>query len=280
MIRYFKQCGVGLLIVLMFLAAGCAHQDARTHARELSKRAGFVESDLQTQSFLLRTLSKTGTSAKVLRVYIEGDGFAWVTRSQPSTDPTPHNPVGLLLAAADPSANVLYLARPCQYTGPPLPTECSVKWWTDERFSLPVIAAMDEALSQFTRRMPGVSLELVGYSGGATLAAQLAARRHDVVSLRTVAGNLDVAFVNQLHNVSAMPKATSAIDVAARLASLPQIHFSGTQDRVVPVSVAKRYQRVAGTRCTRVEQVAGMQHGSDWAARWPQLLAKVPGCDE
>lgn len=280
MIRNIKLCQAGALIVLMFLTAACSHQDGRISVSMLAKRTGFVEENLQTKTFLLRTLSKIHPGSKMVRVYIEGDGFAWVTRSQPSSDPTPRNATGLKLAAADPSPNVLYLARPCQYIGPPLPAECASAWWTDKRFSLPVVEAMDEALSRLVSRMPGVKLELVGYSGGATIAAQIAARRQDVRSLRTVAGNLDVAFVNQLHNVSAMPEAVSAIDVAAQLASLPQVHFSGTQDSVVPVSVAVRYQQATGTRCTQVEQVAGMAHGSEWAALWPQLLEKVPTCVE
>lgn len=278
MIRSAKQYRAAILIILMFLTAACSQQDGRKRASELAKRAGFVARDLQTDTFLLRTLSKTDPTANILRVYIEGDGFAWVTRNQPSSDPTPRNPTGLKLAAADPSSNVLYLARPCQYIGPPLPASCRTAWWTEKRFSLPVVMAMDEALSQFVVRMPGVQLELVGYSGGATIAAQIAARRHDVRSLRTVAGNLDVAFVNEIHQVSAMPDALSAMDVAAQLASLPQIHFSGAQDRIVPLSVAERFQQATGTRCTKVEQVAGMQHGSDWAAIWPQLLVKTPEC--
>lgn len=278
MISVNKQFLIRPLIVLAFLTAGCAQQDARLTANALTNRAEFNSEDLQTKTFLLRALSKISPSANILRVYIEGDGFAWASRTQPSTDPTPHNPVGLKLALADPSANVLYLARPCQYIGPPLPAECNARWWTDKRFSPDVIAAMDEALSQVVRRLPGVEIELVGYSGGATIAAQLAARRHDVRSLRTVAGNLDVAMVNQLHHVSAMPDATSAIDVAPTLATLPQIHFSGSEDTTVPLAVAKHYQHASGARCTQVVPVPGMQHGSDWAARWPALLAQTPLC--
>lgn len=264
--------------MLVFLACGCADRDARISASELAKRAGMSSENVQTSRFLLRTFSKTTPSAKVLRVYIEGDGFAWVSRTQPSSDPTPRNPVGLQLAAADNSPDVLYLARPCQYIGPPLPAECTVEWWTDKRFAPQVIAAMDEALSRFVSRMPGVQLELIGYSGGATIAAQLAARRHDVRSLRTVAGNLDVAMVNQIHHVSAMPDAVSAIDVASQLSTLPQIHFSGTEDSTVPLSVAQRFQQATGTRCAQVIQIPGMHHGSDWAAQWPDLLTRLPTC--
>lgn len=280
MISVHKQLLSGILIILVFFASGCADRDARITASALANSAGMTSENLQTKRFLLRALSKTSPSAKVLRVYIEGDGFAWVTRTQPSGDPTPHNPVGLMLAAADPSPDVLYLARPCQYIGPPLPAECTTTWWTDKRFAPEVIAAMDDALSRFVSRMPGVELELIGFSGGATIAAQLAARRHDVRSLRTVAGNLDVALVNQIHHVSAMPDAASAIDVAPQLSALPQIHFSGTEDSTVPVLVAQRFQQATGTRCAQVVQIPGMRHGSDWAALWPQLLAQVPVCRE
>ncbi|WP_435926951.1 alpha/beta fold hydrolase [Dryocola sp. BD613] len=215
---------------------------------------------------------------KLLRVYIEGDGFAWKSRTRPSDDPTPRNPVGLMLAAADPSDNVLYLARPCQFTAVPLPAVCTPAWWTDKRFSPSVIESMDGALSQVMQRYPGAKIELVGYSGGGNIAALLAARRSDVSSLRTVAGNLDVAYVNTLHRVSAMPEAVNAIGIAPQLAAMPQIHFSGGADDIVPPAVAERFQRAVGTQCAQAETVRGMAHGSDWAAIWPALLKKRVGC--
>lgn len=267
-----------LLIAIAFFLSGCSGGDPRQNAEALTKITGLTSENLQTNTFVLRALSKTSAPVNILRVYIEGDGFAWVTRTTPSTDPTPRNPVGLKLAAADPSPNVLYLARPCQYVGPPLPEPCETAWWTSKRFSPEVINAMDEALTQFVSRYPGVKVELIGYSGGATIAAQLAARRDDVRSLRTVAGNLDVAYVNALHHVTPMPDALSAFDVAARLSSLPQVHFAGTEDSTVPVAVAKRFQQASGERCTQVVEVSGMNHGSDWAAHWPMLLTTLPQC--
>jgi len=213
-----------------------------------------------------------------LRVYIEGDGFAWKSRTQPSADPTPRNPIGLALAAADVNENVLYLARPCQFIGPSIPATCNVSDWTSRRFSSAVIDAMDNALSQAVTRYPGVKLELVGYSGGGNIAALLAARRTDVSSLRTVAGNLDVAYVNALHHVTGMPDAVSAIDSASALRTLPQIHFSGDADKTVPPTVARRFQRAVGGNCAQVEVVSGMAHGSEWAAIWPQLLGKGYSC--
>lgn len=267
------------LINLSFLFAGCVSVSPRNEADNVAQRAGLISENIPTTAMIIATWSRITPPVKSLHVYIEGDGFAWKSRTQPSDNPTPRNPIGLALAASDIHENVLYLARPCQFVGPPLPENCSVNLWTNDRFSPAVIDAMNEAISQFVKRYPGVKLDLVGYSGGGNIAVLLAARRADVRSVRTVAGNLDVAYVNALHHVSVMPDAVSAIDNAPALRALPQIHFSGDVDKTVPSVVARRFQQAVGGNCTRVDVVIGMAHGSDWAAIWPQLLAKaLPDC--
>lgn len=274
-----KALLAGILISLSFLFAGCVSVDSRTEANRIASVAGLNSENIPTRSFVIATLGRFTPPVNSIRVYIEGDGFAWKSRTQPSDDPTPHQPTGLKLATADPGQNVLYLARPCQFIGPPLPATCQVNWWTNDRFSAVVIDSMNEALDVFVGRYPGVKLDIVGYSGGGNIAALLAARRKDVRSLRTVAGNLDVAWVNTLHNVTPMPNAISAIDRAAELRALPQIHYSGDADKTVPVEVARRFQQAVGGNCVRVEVVSGMTHSADWAAIWPQLLKNtLPGC--
>lgn len=102
------------LLALLQLQA-CAGGDSRQAARALGASRGFAETLYPTPYFILYGQFRPGTG-DVLRVYIEGDGHAWQSRTRPSADPTPHNPVGLRLALADPSpAPLLYLARPCQY---------------------------------------------------------------------------------------------------------------------------------------------------------------------
>ncbi|CCJ99539.1 alpha/beta hydrolase family protein [Cronobacter malonaticus] len=267
-----------LLIAMTLLFAGCASRDYRETASELAKKRGFILEERSANGMPLVTWQRITPPVTRLGVYIEGDGFAWVSRTRPSDDPTPHNPLGLKLATADPSGNVLYLARPCQFIVPPLPSACNVHLWTDQRFSSNVIQVMNDVLSKVMQQYPQARIELVGYSGGGNIAALLAARRSDVVSLRTVAGNLDVAYVNALHRVSAMPDAQSAAEVAMKLVNLPQMHFSGADDNTVPPAVARRFQNAVGERCAQVEIVPGMDHGSDWAALWPGLLAKTPVC--
>ena len=268
-----------LLIHLSFLLSGCVSEGREAGEIKIAADSGLIRDNLQTRQFTVVSWSRITPPVNSLRVYIEGDGFAWKSRAQPSSNPTPHNPVALKLAASDKTNNVLYLARPCQFLNTPLPAGCGANWWTNDRFSPVIIDAMNDALEQVVSKYPGVTLELVGYSGGGNIAALLAERRKDVRALRTVAGNLDVAFVNAQHRVTPMPNALSAIDRAAMLRHLPQTHFSGEEDNTVPPAVAERFQQAVGGDCVRVERVAGMAHGSDWASIWPQLLAKgVPAC--
>lgn len=267
------------MINLSLLLTGCISAESPRVAQKIASESGLISEKFDTDPFPIASWHRITPPVTSLRVYIEGDGFAWKSRTTPSDNPTPRNPIGLMLAAADKQANVFYLARPCQFIGPPLPTRCQANIWTQDRFSPAVMDAMNAALSQLVQRYPGVKLDLVGYSGGGNIAALLAARRNDVRSLRTVAGNLDVAYVNALHHVTPMPTAMSAIDVAPALRALPQIHYSGEVDTTVPPAVARRFQQAVGGRCVQTEVVSGMAHGSDWAAAWPRLLGEgLPEC--
>lgn len=268
-----------VLISLSLLLAGCISASPHRSAQKIASESGLISEKFDTDPFPIIGWHRLTPPVHSLRVYIEGDGFAWKSRTTPSDNPTPRNPTGLMLAAADKQTNVFYLARPCQFIGPPLPANCQVNVWTQDRFSPAVIDAMNEALSQMVLRYPGVTLDLMGYSGGGNIAALLAERRSDVRSLRTVAGNLDVAYVNAVHHVTPMPAAESAIDRAPALRTLPQIHYSGEADTTVPPAVARRFQHAVGGRCVQTEVISGMEHGSDWAAVWPRLLAQgLPDC--
>ncbi|MFM0642541.1 alpha/beta hydrolase [Paraburkholderia metrosideri] len=264
--------------LLISVVAGCATLDRNAHADSLAGPAGLKRELINTDSFVLTAFSRISRTGAPLDLYIEGDGLAWISRNEPSQDPTPSEALGLALAATDPAPNVVYLARPCQFAPMVMNPRCGVPYWTGKRFAPEVVASMNEAVSQFAARVPGQRVNLVGYSGGGALAVLIAARRADVASIRTVAGNLDDEFVNRLHDVSSMPQSENAIDFASRVAAIPQIHFSGADDTVVPPSVAQRFVNAAGVRCARALTVPDLAHNSDWSVRWPGLQAIVPTC--
>ena len=213
-------------------------------------------------------------------MYIEGDGQAWHSRTELSSDPTPSNPIGLKLAVLDPHPNIVYLARPCQYSS--LRTDALCKdpaYWSGKRFSEEVIVSMNEAIDHFAAKVPSAKILLTGYSGGAGVAALIAARRPDVALLRTVAGNLHSQGVSDHHRVSPLEGSLDPLDAAKSLSHLPQVHFVGTRDKVIPPSIAEDFKRSSGrTDCVQIVPVDGAEHAKGWEKEWPRLLEHRPVC--
>ena len=273
-----RMFGRLLLVSLLGAVSGCARQQpvAVADLRRLAAEQDLVVRILAAPPFSLLSLSPRTAAGSVLRVYVEGDGRSWWSRSRISFDPTPVNPLALELMEVDNAPDKAYLARPCQY----LQTEaCKDSYWSGRRFSQEVVDGMNEALNQLKDAGKYRSLELVGYSGGGTLAALLAARRDDVIFLRTIAGNLDHVWLNRYHRVSPLVGSLNPPDFAGRLTSIPQRHFVGENDWVVPLGVYSSYATFfEDAGCLAVTVVPGVEHGSGWKENWPHHLEEAPGC--
>lgn len=246
-------------------------------AHRIASPAWMVERQIPAAPFMLTAYERMHKNHAPATIYIEGDGLAWVSRAQASLNPTPTNPVALNLAAMDKSPNVAYLARPCQFSGlTDKNTACPMKYWTTQRFAPEVLESMNAALDNMKRLYDITEFNLVGFSGGGNIAALLAAKRNDVVSLRTVAGNLDHRTHSEFHQVSYLGGSLNAIDVAGRLADMPQRHFIGGQDQIVPPSLSARFVQALGSdRCADITLIQEAEHDNGWADKWPALL-KMP----
>lgn len=269
-----------MALAVSIVLAGCSsyQADRLSTATHIAEPAGLTLSWVKGGDFTLAAFTRLTDPARSIVIYIEGDGLAWLTRTRLSTDPTPRSPMGLKLAALDGGPNVVYLARPCQYTGVGINPRCGPALWSDARFSGEVIEAMNRAIDAVVPSDHG-GLELVGYSGGAAVAVLMAARRQDVVSIRTVAGNLDSVAVNELHGVSPMPASLNPADVAPALAALPQVHYVGEDDTVVPPVIAQGYAAKAGDRrCIVIHVVPGITHSEGWTRIWPKTMDDPPRC--
>lgn len=206
-----------------------------------------------------------------LRVYIEGDGLAWISRSRPSSNPTPITPIGLQLALADPTGQAIYLARPCQYR---YGLACAPEYWLARRFSPEVIAATGQAIDRLKQRYHAQSVILVGYSGGAAVAALVAAHRSDVGALITVAGNLDTRLWTQHHSVTPLTGSLNPADYAALLHTIPQWHFTGAKDAIIPPLIAGAFAKhFAEQAPLHILTLQAYDHYCCWADQWPQLLS-------
>lgn len=251
-------------LLISALVAGC--QSPRQMLQQLADAHGRQLQILPGQPFALAALLPGNVRhADRLRVYLEGDGHAWATATQPSLDPSPRKLLVPRLAIEDPAPNI-YLARPCQFVTSPA---CATALWTDRRFSQEVVTSLSTALDLLKQRYRNQSFELIGYSGGGALALLLAAQRDDVAQIQTLAGNLSPRVWARVQNLSPLAGSLDPLDYRLRLTGLPQRHFSGSLDKVVPTALTQEYYRRSGNdACNRVIVVEGVSHEQGWEKVW------------
>ncbi len=259
-------------LLALLLPAGCA--SPRDNADSLAARHHLTAEIVDGGPFDLYTLApRSYDPGQALSVYIEGDGFAFINRWRLSDDPTPHHPIGLELAAADGGANVVYVARPCQYVTGAHRRGCHPAYWSIARTADEVIAATNTVIDHLLAASGARKVRLTGYSGGGAVALLVAARRSDVVGVVTVAGVLDTDAWTRLDDMAPLALSLNPAAAADRLALVPQFHWIGAEDDVVPAAVARSYADhfPAGQR-PHLEVVNGQRHDCCWVDLWPALL--------
>ncbi len=271
--RGFLFC---LFFSIFFLISGCATLssalDPRITADKIARESLFSKEFIKTDFFTLLSYSSLKNPGQLLTVYIEGDGRAWLSKNCLSDDPTPVHPLVLRLAAMDLTPNVAYLARPCQYISD---EHCDSVYWSDKRFAEEVIASMNQAIDRLKHEAKAQTIRLVGYSGGGAIAVLVTARRHDVASLCTIAGNLDHKALNEFHHVTPLVGSLNPIDFAAAISRVPQVHFVGGKDKIVPAFIAKRFvARAQNPLSLKIIEIHNASHGSGWDRAWMEYCGK------
>ncbi len=210
-----------------------------------------------------------------LMVYIEGDGRAWRNRREPSLDPTPLNPLGMKLAmASDPQFDTAYIGRPCQFAARQS-EHCQVPVWTSDRYSQASVDAAGAAIDQL-KQSNTQDVVLVGYSGGGVIAALLSRQRTDTMALITVAANLDTSAWTSHHGVSPLTGSLNPADYPTTLMKVPQLHFTGGDDTIVPPQIISRYlQSIDLDIAVHQRELEGYDHRCCWVENWPRLLEQV-----
>lgn len=253
--------------------AGCATINTGYHTADtVAFEHHFTKDHIKTGLCNITSFYHLNNLGAPLTIYIEGDGFAWRSRHELSDDPTPRNPLVLSLAAIDPSDNVAYLARPGQLSASGSP-DCTPAYWSEKRFSQEVVNAINTAIDHLKAKSQSKEINIIGYSGGAFIAVLVASGRDDVSSLRTIAGNLDPETVNRYHNVSPLEAIPNAINLALKIAYIPQRHFVSAGDKVVPMSIAKSFaEKIGDKKYESITIVEGTSHTTGWQKTWLSLI--------
>ena len=247
---------------------------------------GMFERYVEAEPYNITLFERIGQKNTVANVYIEGGQMVWDDFIREREAATPMYPLALHMATRDNATNVIWLARPCQFSYVPKTDEskCTREEWADGRFSLTKLRAMNAALEDVKKRYGFTGFNLVGVQDGAGIAVHLAASRKDVLSLRTVSGMLDTeafkhAYMPEKHETIVDNTSNNPGMHAAHLARLPQHHFVGEWHNVMGPAVAQTFRHNAGdSPCIRVSQVKAVTDEKGWVNRWPDLLKTPLDC--
>lgn len=272
-----------VVVLLLGFASSCGSkrsvENRIIHADSIILASDLKPLALKTPNFALHSVYHFPKPDGLLNVYIEGDGRSWVSRYQLSSDPTPINPVALRLALIHsenkPNSNVAWIARPCQYQPNRGDVNCEAKYWSSHRFAEQVINSTNDAISQLMQKSGATKVRLIGFSGGAAVAALVAERRDDVAGIVSIAGNLDHQQVNNHHGVTPLHGSLNPKSVATQLASTPQVHFVGMNDEVIPGVVVDDFIKVQENDCAKKVLVPSAGHIDGWIDYWPSAVNKL-----
>lgn len=261
---------LGLALAALFACAATS-----TKWLELSHRAAAYEFrpvNFEVPPFELSGLLKGQINeSNELVVYLEGDGRG-VVRGRVTEDPTPTRAMGFELAKSDPAPSILYLARIGQFQ-PGQTGDKYQEYWSNKRLADEAVEAANQAINQAKAQLGATKIHLIGYSGGGGLAILLAERRSDVASLVTVVGLLDTNWWVREKNFQPLLGSLNPADLAELTADIPQVHFFGSEDVIIPAAMSAHYQRLAPfANFKRVELKTN--HWQSWPELWPELLNK------
>lgn len=279
-----KRFALAALAVSAVLLTGACTADPyfrEETASRLAAPAWMVKRIVPAAPFTLSARERMHERFAPANIYIEGDGVnekdlgAWVYPN----NPTPRNPLALHLAAHDKAENVAYLARPFQFRFDVDREDIDPRTWQGGRFSPAVIAAYNSALDDIKRRYDIEGFNLIGYEGGGAIAALLAADRGDILSLRTVAGTLDHTEFTNHNKMPPLEDSLNPVMIASKLVNLPQIHYIGGQDAIMPAAALHSYLQAMGpSGCVQTKLIQEASHSESWVDEWPELLNTKPTC--
>lgn len=237
-----------------------------------------IDNYIETDNFKIFTKHRI-TSSGTINIYIEGDGNAWETKYKLSKDPTPKNPESLYFAKSDTNNNVVYIARPCQYLNSEDLGRCKSKYWSTARYSEEVIESINKVISFYTEKYKSTGINVIGFSGGGTIASLLPFYRNDIKSITTVSANLDHKALRFKTNTTPLYKSLNPQDFTKKYPKIPQHHIVGEKDKLIDESIIFAFSLYQPhPECIKISTVSNQGH-SRWQDIWTKLSSPpLPEC--
>ena len=265
--------------VILSISLAVYAKTKENEIQSLAGKNGFTLQEVDVGDFVITTYQKIQhPELKEFVFYIEGDGKAFAN-GFPTKDPTPLNQLLFKLATFDSRSNIIYLARPCQYTDKAKNTKCNNSfYWASGRMGEEVVKATNSAITNISKTG---KYNIVGYSGGGGMAILVASMNNTkVLSIVTIAGNLDVAKFKELHSikpyfgpwVTYIDDSLNPLDYTDAIRNIPQIHFSGKNDEIVSPIIADNFVKKCNSNLVKQIIVPKTDHVTGWEKVWRKFL--------
>lgn len=236
--------------VLLFAAlSGCAAFNVDPERRE---------TDIDLSNFITLKSLYPGTilanyydkKAKFFVVFIESDGkpFGSWPSNRPAL-PQVERSVALSLSTTLNNTNILYFSRPCQFIagGPSAqhPRCDDPSLWTKRRYGPEQLELIEDALISLLPESD-IKVALIGHSGGGVVALNIALRQKINVScVITLAAPIDLTGWLDRYGATISEESVDPFDLYHRNHKLNAVLVFGSQDRLVPLQTAGRWEKVA-----------------------------------
>ncbi len=254
-----------VIVVLLLLINGCTQFNNKidTAIVKYSLKKEVLKTSIHDHVVFHNSMKKKTK----IHIYIGGDGIPWIKGKWISSDPTSSDPLILRLMVVD-SAHSILMGRPC-YFGLAVKESCTSEMWTSARYSKNVLNSMEAAV----REVSGDSeVVLFGYSGGAVIATLLANRLSNVVSVVTIAGNLDIKNWAREKGFLPLNHSINPIELAYTRSDILFIHIIGMMDKVVPPSITESFIKKHGGTVWKYPHFG---HKCCWESEWPNILSRL-----
>lgn len=267
-----------LFLLISFLLSSCSTtstiEERVSAAEKVASASNFEKKLVQAGNFVLTTYQRISDNHSPYVFYIEGDGSI-TSHQMISSNPTPSKIMLFRLTILDTRPNVVYIARPCQYTSMELNPNCNGEYWTNKRLSEEVIESINIAINKISNNKP---FHLVGFSGGGGVAVLVAVRNNNVKDIITIAGNLDIQKFSTHHKIYALNQSLNPINYARKINNIPQLHISGSNDKIVPSNIAEDYVEQSASTCVHSKIFPGITHTLGWDKVWQNVLTMNLTC--
>ena len=266
---------ITLLLLTAVVLSSCKTVTYGRNPDSVTNMPGFKKVLVKGGDFWITTYQKIEASNQPYVFYIEGDGAAFKGKYKVSSNPTPRNQMFTNLVKLDKRPNVIYVARPCQYTPMDLNPQCKIPYWTSKRMSEGVVQSMNDVINSINKNQ---KFHLIGYSGGGGIAVLVAARNSMVKDIITLGGNLDHIAFTTLHNVTPMIGSLNPIDYTEQVKDIPQLHVSGGKDTIIPPFIADKFVQKSASTCVKQKIYEKRGHSARWTTLWEYIYTEPVRC--